>query len=86
MVCFALQPKGKGKLKRSQMCHQALDLRAFCMLCSLGFFLGLKRACFWISAGFSPSPQHVIGNKKCSGVVSAEKEIELPLLCPGGVH
>lgn len=49
MVYFALQPKGKGKLKSSQMFLQALDLHAFCMLCSF--------AVVWVSSWAQEEPR-----------------------------
>ena len=77
-VCFALQPKGKGKLRSSQMCHQGLDLHALSMLCS--------PAVVWVSSGAqeetrfqisaelsSPSLEYITGNKKCSGVLSGRE-------------
>lgn len=76
VVCFALQPKRKGKLKSSWMCHQALGLHDFCLLWSLSVACISSRAqeetCFQISAELSSSFMEIIiiGINKCSGMLS----------------
>lgn len=76
VVCFALQPKAKGKLKSRQTCHRALGLHAFCMLWSLAVACisswAQEETCYQISAELSSPFMEIIiiGSNKCSGVLS----------------
>lgn len=76
LVCVALQLKGKGKLKSSWTCHQALGLHAFCILWTLAVACisswAQEETCFQISAELSSPFMEIItkGSNKCSGVLS----------------